>query len=93
MKMKQFIAEIEHKELGTIKYYLIKTFKEDYPGVELFGVGIFEEKNDRYTYVEDVDINKERIEKFILCLKDGVVTGTTLKELCEDYVEMLTDRS
>jgi hypothetical protein len=93
MKMKQFIAEIEHNKIGVIKYYLVKTFKDDYPGVELYGIGIYEDKSGKYTCVENVDINKERIEKFILCLRDGIVTGTTLKELCEDYVEMLTDRS
>ena len=88
------IRTIHHVSLGIIEYYLITNFSDEFPGVEMFGVGIKRFGEDEsFAYVENVDIDKNRMAEFINCLADGAVTEETLTDLCENYVEMLTDRS
>ena len=88
------IRRICHISLGIIEYYLITSFSDEFPGVEMYGVGIKSIGEDESFYcVENVDIDKDRMSEFINCLADGTVTKETLKDLCENYVEMLTDRS
>ena len=88
------IRTIHHISLGIIEYYLITNFSDEFPDVEMFGVGIKRLGEDQsFACVENVDIDKDRMVEFINCLADGAVTEETLKDLCENYVDMLTDRS
>lgn len=81
----------EHESLGKLEYYLNTTFHEEFPGVEMYGITII--NNDEKACVENMDFERKRIIEFINCLADTYTTPIILQDLCENYVEMLTDRS
>ncbi len=88
--MYECIKTVKSKELGVIRYFVVTTFIDD--DTETYGIAIeMSGESEEFAEVLDVDLNKLRIVNFIKVLARAYVTCSTLKYVCEDYVEALCE--
>ena len=89
--MKCLLIKTQKLDSTIYRYYLTETVSSHFSNIVVYGVGIKKSDED-IVFVNDVDSDKERIVEFIKELADGCVLPENLKEICEDYVDMLEFR-
>lgn len=89
--MKLVLIETMKINSTIYRYYLTKTVSSYIDNTIVYGVGI-KRSQEKIIFVNDVDFEEQRMIKFIKNLAKGLVLPENLKEICEDYVDMLEFR-
>ncbi len=88
--MYECVKTVKSKELGIIRYFVVTSYIDD--NIETYGIAIEQSgATEEFAEIVDVDLNKLRLVKFIKVLANCYVTCSTLKYVCEDYVEALCE--
>ncbi len=89
--MKCLLIKSRKIDSTVYRYYLTETVSSYSSDTIVYGVGI-KKANQSLIYVNDVDYQKERMIDFIIKLAKGLVLPENLKEICEDYTDLLEFR-
>ena len=89
--MKLSLIQTQKIDSTIYRYYLTETTLAYMADAVVYGVGI-RRSEESIVLVDNVDFQKERLIEFIMELAKGLVLPENLKEICDDYVDMLEFR-